>query len=277
MIEPLLVLVVIGASAFGLIYLWYRVFKQRSGSGLSTCGHCGYAVRGLESMTCPECGEDLREVGIVTPGRKNKVSPILFVISWTLLLPGPACLITAPIVALVPHQQQYVSSSETFLPHVSGEYSSVVLSANGQIPFQEVEVIFVGNHGVTDSIEVDTVNLEYQLTGSKRSTWKTFDSNAVLVCLNGIGADTTKQHVQDEALELFAVIQAWQGINGPSTSSLTRRLYSTGGTSSSMASPPPVIGLLMVLVWICIWIGGFFLFFRINPWILVQAIARMFG
>jgi|GEM_PF-3506580 len=33
----------------------------------SVCGHCGYAVRGLDSFTCPECGSDLREVGIVAP------------------------------------------------------------------------------------------------------------------------------------------------------------------------------------------------------------------
>ena len=33
-----------------------------------SCRACGYAVRGLPSFTCPECGSDLREVGIVTPG-----------------------------------------------------------------------------------------------------------------------------------------------------------------------------------------------------------------
>jgi len=32
-----------------------------------SCRACGYAVRGLPSFTCPECGSDLREVGIDTP------------------------------------------------------------------------------------------------------------------------------------------------------------------------------------------------------------------
>src|SRR3954453_23556332 len=32
------------------------------------CRACGYAVRGLPSFRCPECGSDLREVGIDTPG-----------------------------------------------------------------------------------------------------------------------------------------------------------------------------------------------------------------
>ena len=44
-----------------------------------SCRACGYAVRGLPSFTCPECGSDLRDVGIDTPGagaellRKAKV------------------------------------------------------------------------------------------------------------------------------------------------------------------------------------------------------------
>jgi hypothetical protein len=33
-----------------------------------SCRACGYAVRGLPSFTCPECGSDLRDVGIDTPG-----------------------------------------------------------------------------------------------------------------------------------------------------------------------------------------------------------------
>lgn len=37
------------------------------------CGKCGYVVRGITSLTCPECGSDLRVVGTVTEGSKGKV------------------------------------------------------------------------------------------------------------------------------------------------------------------------------------------------------------
>ena len=33
------------------------------------CGKCGYAVRGLDTFICPECGSDLRQVGIITKER----------------------------------------------------------------------------------------------------------------------------------------------------------------------------------------------------------------
>ena len=39
-----------------------------------SCRACGYAVRGLPSFTCPECGRDLREVGIDTPGAARELA-----------------------------------------------------------------------------------------------------------------------------------------------------------------------------------------------------------
>lgn len=44
-----------------LAILFFR--RRRAGKG-SACGQCGYDVRGLPTFTCPECGSDLRQVGI---------------------------------------------------------------------------------------------------------------------------------------------------------------------------------------------------------------------
>lgn len=38
-----------------------------------SCRACGYPVKGLPSFTCPECGSDLREVGIDTPGARHEL------------------------------------------------------------------------------------------------------------------------------------------------------------------------------------------------------------
>ena len=37
-----------------------------------TCGACGYAVRGLQSWTCPECGADLQRVGVKPATRDSR-------------------------------------------------------------------------------------------------------------------------------------------------------------------------------------------------------------
>lgn len=57
----LLVLPIAGVT-YGLM-LWVRGSKGSSHSEMA-CGGCGYAVRGLTQLTCPECGVDLRNAGI---------------------------------------------------------------------------------------------------------------------------------------------------------------------------------------------------------------------
>ena len=57
----LLLLIVVGLIR-GII-LWATSGKA-SANGEMSCGGCGYAVRGLEALNCPECGADLRKVGI---------------------------------------------------------------------------------------------------------------------------------------------------------------------------------------------------------------------
>ena len=37
------------------------------------CGNCGYPARGISTLECPECGADLREVGIVRPGQHGPI------------------------------------------------------------------------------------------------------------------------------------------------------------------------------------------------------------
>ena len=40
---------------------------------IPSCRACGYAVKGLPSFICPECGSDLRDVGIDTPGAAREM------------------------------------------------------------------------------------------------------------------------------------------------------------------------------------------------------------
>lgn len=73
----------------GLILLWWRVFRKPS-DGPGECGACGYAVRGISTFTCPECGNDLREVGIESSARRGAVRLFTFFTLWTVLLILPA-------------------------------------------------------------------------------------------------------------------------------------------------------------------------------------------
>jgi class 3 adenylate cyclase len=67
------VLVVLALGVVG--WLWWR---RRGAQGeVGRCARCGYEVSGLPTFTCPECGSDLREVGIVRrDAREAGIGPL---------------------------------------------------------------------------------------------------------------------------------------------------------------------------------------------------------
>jgi hypothetical protein len=51
------------------------------------CARCRYCVRGLAGTICPECGGELRDVGVLTPGSVAPISVPKRVLIWTLATP----------------------------------------------------------------------------------------------------------------------------------------------------------------------------------------------
>lgn len=56
-----------------LSYLLRRTLRKLDALGISekhpSCGRCRYSMRGWNSPTCPECGRDVRQVGVITGSR----------------------------------------------------------------------------------------------------------------------------------------------------------------------------------------------------------------
>lgn len=63
-----------------VFYLRHRRLAAES-AGSATCGQCGYALRGTTAFECPECGADLREVGMKPPRDPNKGRAVLIFIT----------------------------------------------------------------------------------------------------------------------------------------------------------------------------------------------------
>jgi hypothetical protein len=79
------------------------------------CGKCGYGVRGLPTTTCPECGSDLREVGIVTPGVRSTLGPGMRLALWTIALALVAFPLSALLVGMVPVWRDYYMQRVIFV------------------------------------------------------------------------------------------------------------------------------------------------------------------
>jgi len=64
------------------------------GAAAGACGARGYSVTGLESLACPECGSDLREVGIIKAGQANTGRNIMLVLGIVLVVLVLGCCVS---------------------------------------------------------------------------------------------------------------------------------------------------------------------------------------
>lgn len=137
-----------------------------------SCGSCGYAVEGLETLSCPECGCDLRQVGIETP-RRRMLHPGLFILFWSLLLVAP--FLTAFGIAMRVGPRSIVANATFGLTTASGRMPQLSID-------QRVEAAGAGFGGgffvssateaVTDSGGVETATIWFpKISGATPRVW----------------------------------------------------------------------------------------------------------
>ena len=83
-----------------------------------SCGSCGYCVRGLETFTCPECGSDLREVGILTPGQRKPLSRGMRLLLWTIAIAPPAIILTSLLGNMITPYQVTTTRQRVIFSHI---------------------------------------------------------------------------------------------------------------------------------------------------------------
>jgi hypothetical protein len=77
LILPVVLLIALGLAIGAGWVVWYLIRRKDSGAReAGACRVCGYSVHGLVSWQCPECGSDLRQVGIAPAGRSNQTPAV---------------------------------------------------------------------------------------------------------------------------------------------------------------------------------------------------------
>ena len=186
------------------------------------CGACGYDTTGLLSLTCPECGADLRVAGI-TRGRRSDARAGFVVSALALLVPWAVCgyLLMAAVSALVPARQVFRESMRLAAPR-SNAYQAV-----------DVVTTAAGWEGERSAARVE-IQLVPAATASGAASPPAplraspgINEEAVLKWMAGAGIDTTDPRVRDEA----------QSVAMAAARSLrTRERYGAGTYSGSSVS-----------------------------------------
>jgi len=87
-----LLFLILLTAVFCLAFSLYS--RAKSGHSASVCGKCQYPVTGLTNFVCPECGSDLRTVGILAPGHARPMPPWMKCILWSIAVPGSGWVLT---------------------------------------------------------------------------------------------------------------------------------------------------------------------------------------
>jgi hypothetical protein len=148
-----------------------RAWTTRRGGGAAnaehpTCGFCGYIIRGIEGFICPECGRDLREVGIIPAGARRAMSNTVRLAVWTIAVVPPVLLLgailsrsIAPTWAVSQQQRVIFVQSPTLFTTVRAQLDGRKLvwgrpSFDATVPFKTL-TLTLNTGKPTDHVTVD--------------------------------------------------------------------------------------------------------------------------
>jgi hypothetical protein len=245
------------------------------------CGRCGYCVRGISQLTCPECGSDLREVGILAPNMRVPLPRFVWAILWTLVLPAVALPISLLLLATVlPFAIKQKSTRQIVC---QAPYLNITLALDaegwaskpaimGPASFQPDRfTLLKSGRAVTTFLETHIARGDYYYwssSGAYVSQSSGFNGAVIANWLGSSGANAGDPKVRAVCDQIFKVIsQMHQGTGGASTP-----LLDAGGNQVGVAKPtsfwvvhdepnPILIGVLSFF-WLVIYSYGLVIIFR---------------
>lgn len=223
------------------------------------CAACGYPVRGLPTFTCPECGGDLREVGIRTPlgwriGRRRRVpwaaavavpgGGLIKVVVAAAMLAAPAVLIYWGLARLIVYHEE-----RDILRLTNGKDLAYVLTARGRgyrIPTPKesltVRQIIEGQWVV----EVDLATLQATYHDPSGRAWQGTADAQFYQAAVGRGVS---QSVAGDLASLTLVAQA----GGSVAASGNGNWSAAAGTTADVTTTPGWVKYLAAGLWLPLW------------------------
>jgi hypothetical protein len=260
--------------------------SQSAPTGEPRCGNCGYIVRGIASLICPECGADLREAGIDVGRLRSKLPPwsgflIAFII-WSIAL----LIVAEPIIdafekANPPPYQ--LNLAFDFVSPGSKAYLKITASMSDTISgsFQQswtprsVNYALYLLDGNTTELKVDFKNDRYEYVQSAGRVVResgAFNSAIMLDWLKASGIDSSNPQVAGEVGEVIAASgkfpSGWGANVGIGTSSWSSggtifQTFGSGNMGGSIRPGNSTIAMKVSVALVALWLLGIWFFSRL--------------
>ena len=240
---------------------------RREGTREPRCGKCGYCVHGLPGFTCPECGSDLNEVGIVADSDRRKLTRWGWIFIWSLFLLIPAGILDIFVPSsFIQWGEVYVSPSQVRLHAVSGAYDCIVThtARRSDRSAGSIELLLRTSPGpVGWQMRVYLPSLSYVVYDEEGEAIGRgsvgFDEHVVLSWMRDAGINAKNTQIQVEAKEIVelmgtiasgtSVLHAGQSLGGFRAEEMivcTSRVYPRFNA----------VAWIEFGAWVCVWLLG---------------------
>lgn len=273
------VLLVSGLAGLVLVRLLLNR-SQRAQSRPLHCGRCQYDTRAVTTLFCPECGSDLRVVGIVSRSGLGEISLWSWVCLWTAAAILGGIPIYIGVASFFPsvradNMQKRLAGGTTAIAEATIQHKTTSLTwpmrqqmiRNARTIDQLQIVLATGSvfHAIIDTaIPGHEVILPSALAGRKTQA---FNENTIHAWLTAENVDVRDEELQATVRE---IILEWTTINparvlnptrvtraSSGSSVATGGSFSYGGSSSSSStSRLPWLNGGLLLICVMIWLVG---------------------
>lgn len=252
MLMALTIVLVVGVG----VILW-AVFGK-SPYKEACCGKCRYSVEGLEGMTCPECGSDLRRVGIFVPGMRRETRAAtratVLALVWTCVM-AIAWITANTLVSNAVQGWMTMTGTTGLVGPDSDAYASINLSVSaegpagrGAAPEGDVILTMIGNDGRSAE---RTLSLEtFREAEDHGASSVAIVREALLEMAGEIGAETDDRALRMEVESVSTTVASIA--RGNVMMNLAGFRSTTGGiitTVTPVRWPFIVTGLVALAVW----------------------------
>lgn len=254
-----------------------------------SCGRCFYPVRGLSTFSCPECGSDLREVGILTPAMRRPLGPWLAILFWSLALPIPAMVISGLLSSVIIPERHVYEDKWTLTPtaavgidHLSLRVSAESLtwplsrkqgaaSPPWNDPPDEIEFSLFRTSNATgapsDQLIVDFSSRRWHTARDQiNRPLEKLDAAAVAAWLGadaGENAEALAQPIVDLVQSVPDNALGRQGVSAAIAAASTAGVMASQQNGGfSMSGPSAGGAAALVAFWIAAWLAGCVYFYR---------------
>lgn len=279
MASPILLVLLIAISAAIVLGVRSRLLARRDAHREAPqCGCCGYDTRGVSTLQCPECGSDLRQVGIILPGNRRGVSVGGWLLLWTVVvLIGGGAASAFLMETVLP--KMYLGRAEVNFGGGTTAISRFTLRFNGSYyimplqrqrprsPVGQTQVHIVLNSGQSLQATIDESKPGYRITHPPSraiASPAVFDASVIESWLQAEGLDTSEPALQTAVSQIIAEFATVAPAIGPGSASSTSmssggrgNVFSSRGSSSGSSTiTPPWIVASLFLLWTVVWIAG---------------------